>query len=249
MIGQLIYRSLIQWRSGLEPARFGQGIEQTRDRTTLPITDQSPNDDRIGEVPRQRRGAAWNYEAQAYIGGTTTPASKILKAAGERAINRFVAEGVTGDVLQNFVRLPNGNAVQGNKIIKGEAANAIIQAQKERVERSGRSTSQFDTGGGVDLVFMETASETDRAIIFQAAMQELERLSQQPDQCTPEALANLAYLLFQSPHNKKGSDAVIRTFLIVAGTYLTGEAPVLRQDVDLRAGTMAQDNFVQHATQ
>ncbi|MDQ3576911.1 MAG: hypothetical protein M3443_04775 [Actinomycetota bacterium] len=44
-----------------------------------------------------------------------------------------------------------------------------------------------------------------------------------------------AYLLYQAPRTKRGSDATNRTFLIAAGICLLGHTPVLRHDIDLRA--------------
>lgn len=193
-----------------------------------------------------RAGSAWSDEAQAWIGGEETPASHVVATAGDRALARFETEGVSGDVLQNWVHLPDGTAVPGNQIVRGEMAKRVVLDLKNGVEKRGLNVSQFETGG--NMVFMVTADEASRAAIFQAAMQELERFSQQPGQCTPETLANLAYLLFQAPQNKKGSDAVIRTFLVTAGTYLTNVTPVLPQDLDLRAGTMTQRQFIQYAT-
>jgi hypothetical protein len=238
-----VYETLTRWRSSLDAARLGQGVAQGRDRITTPITDESPNRDRVGNLGRLRAGATWSDEAQAWVGGLETPASRIVAEAGARAATRFDAEGITGDELQNTVHLPDGTVMRGNRIVRGEAAHQIALELKRGVAARGHDVGQFETGGE-DMMFTITADAADRAAIFQAALQEL--TSQQPGQCTREAWANVAYLLYQSPQYKKGSDAVIRTFLVAAGTHLVGEAPILPQDIDLRAYISTQDEFVRY---
>ncbi len=238
-----LYASLTQWRSGLAVARFERGVVHSRDRITLPITDASPNCDRIGRFGRLLAGSVWSDEAQAYVDGIPTPASRIMEAAGERARERFIAEDIPGDELQNMVRLPDGSVVCGNRIVKGHAARAVALELKRRVEARGHDVSQFETGVD-DIMFTITANEAGRRTIFQSAMQEL--ASQKSQECTPETWANIAYLLYQSPQYKRGSDAVIRTYLVAAGAYLLGSAPVLPQDIDLRAYTMSQNDFVSY---
>lgn len=238
-----MYGSITKWRSNLDAARLGKGIVQGKDRITTPITDKSPNRDRIGDLGRLRAGSSWSDDEQAWVGGEPTPASSVVAAAGERAHARFETEGVAGDRLQNTVRLPDGRLINGNEIIKGAAAKQLVLELKQGVEDRRLDVSQFETGG--DMIFMVTASEENRNLIFQAAMDELEKLSHQPNEWNQEAFANIAYLLFQSPQFKKGSDAVIRTFLVTAGAYL-GEVPKIPQDIDLRAGTMTQDDFIQY---
>lgn len=241
-----VYEGLTNWRSSLDAARLGKGVKQGRDRITTPITDESPNRDRVGHVGRLRDGAVWNDRTQAWTGGQETPASLVVAEAGSRALGRFEAEGVAGDELQNIIRLPDGSAVHGNRIVRGQTSRQIALELKRGVEARGLDVSQFETGGD-DMMFTITADSEDRQTIFGAALQEL--ADQTPGHCAPETWANVAYLLYQSPQYKKGSDAVIRTFLVTAGAYLMGRAPVLPQDIDLRAYTSSQDEFVRYVLQ
>lgn len=240
-----IYQSLTDWRSGLNAAHFGKGVVQGKDRITTPITDASPNRDRIGAVGRLRANSQWSDEAQSWVGGEQTPSSRVAERAGERVTRRFDAEAPDSDELQNIVRLPDGTAVNGNKIVRGRKAAQIAQEIKQGVAARGHDVSQFDTGG--DMMFTVTATEADRTRIFAAAMDRLQELSSLPkNEITDKDLAEVVYLLYQSPLNKKGSDAVTRPYYVVAGKYLQGKAPAVPQDIDLRAYTMSQDQFVQY---
>jgi hypothetical protein len=240
-----IYESLTLWRSRLDAGRLGQGIVQGKDRITTLITDGSPNRDRIGDPGRLRAGAAWSSDAQAWVGGEPTPASRAVAEAGKRAIARFEVEDNHGDELQNIIQLSDGSVLNGNRIVRGGLARRIALELRNGVAARGHDVSRFETGG--DLLFTVTADEADRITIFNAVMQVL--ANERPGQCSEQTWANIAYLLYQSPKYKKGSDAVIRTFLVVSGTYLLGYVPKLSQDIDLRAYTSTQSDFVDYMTQ
>lgn len=53
-----------------------------------------------------------------------------------------------------------------------------------------------------------------------------------------------AYLLYQAPRRKRGSDATIRTFLIAAGTHLLAYPPLILHDIDLRGYVRPAEQFV-----
>lgn len=68
----------------------------------------------------------------------------------------------------------------------------------------------------------------------------------EPGQASFDTWANIAYLLYQGPQKKRGSDAVLRSFLVASGTHLLGQPPILPQDIDLRAYAVGQDKFVDY---
>jgi hypothetical protein len=245
-----VYGEVTNWRFNLAVASSGhqfvegaQGIPAEAQRVLMPITDDATNRDRIGTNGRLRFRPEWDDTQQTFVGGQPTPASEISDTVGRIAEERFAAEGNATDTLQTAVTLPDGRVVNGNKLVRGETAKAIPQALKQGVAARGHDVSRFDLGGD-GIMFSETGTEADRAAIFEAAMDAL--ASEQPGQMSIDSWANTAYLLYQAPQYKRGTDAVIRTFLVAAGTRLLGEAPVVPQDVDLRAYTMGQEAFVEY---
>lgn len=244
----MAYRSLITWRSTISPAQFDQtNIAPRPKRLLTPINDADPNCDRIGVIGRLRASATWNEQTKTWIGGQPTPSSRIHEQAGIWAMERFAAEGNDSDRLHNIITLPDGSVCQGNSIVRGESARAIALHLKQGAITRRDNVSQFETGG--DCIFTVTASQADRTRIFLAAMNQLADLATYPrDNVLTQDLAEIAYLLFQAPIMKKGSDAVIRTYLVAATAYLQGRALVLPQDIDLRAYIAGQDNFILYFT-
>ncbi|MEU7184100.1 MULTISPECIES: hypothetical protein [Streptomyces] len=110
-----------------------------------------------------------------------------------------------------------------------------------RIAARGGDTSRIITTG--HLIYMASPPQTDSQAIFHHAMTLLAQ-----DHATPatalSAWLRAAYLLYQAPRTKRGSDATTRTFLIAAGTYLLHQPPVLLHDVDLHACVRPQDQFV-----
>ncbi|MFB7852384.1 hypothetical protein ACFC34_35960 [Streptomyces sp. NPDC056053] len=214
--------------------RLGTGITYSAERFRTPITAATINYDRLGPVGRLRDGAMWDEDSRTYQGGTATPAYDAMAAYGRAATDRFTAEGVTGDVLQNWIRLPDGRRVAGNRILRGEAARQIGAELAARVAARGLDASRMETGG--DPMYTATPHPTDADQLFAAAMEILADLG-----ITPESFATARYLLFQAPRTKKGSDAVTRTFTVAAGAVLLGaDAPALPADADLRCYVLGQ---------
>ncbi|MFE4540681.1 hypothetical protein ACFRKB_37385 [Streptomyces scopuliridis] len=232
------YQEVAAWRYELaarSTTRLGTGIAYSAARFRTPITAATTNFDRIGPVGRLRDGAKWDAASRTYRGGTATPAYDAMVTYGKAAAMRFAADGIEGDVLQNWVDLPDGRRVAGNRIIRGEAARAIGEELAARIAARGLDASQMETGG--EPMYTATPAPADSDTIFAAALETLA----DPD-ITPGAFATARYLLFQAPQTKKGSDAVNRTFTVAAGAALLGRsAPALPADIDLRCYVLGQD--------
>ncbi|MFE2498858.1 hypothetical protein [Streptomyces scopuliridis] len=232
------YQEVAAWRCEMaarSTTRLGAGIAYSAERFRTPITAGTTNFDRIGPVGRLRDGAKWDDSSHTYRGGTATPAYDAMVAYGKAATARFAAEGIEGDVLQNWVGLPDGRRVAGNRIIRGEAARAIGTELAARIAARGLDASQMEIGG--EPMYTATPAPTDSDTIFAAALETLA----DPD-ITPGSFATARYLLFQAPQTKKGSDAVTRTFTVAVGAALLGQsAPALPADIDLRCYVLGQD--------
>lgn len=127
------------------------------------------------------------------------------------------------------------------RLLRGAPARHAAAELAARIGARGGDTSRIVTGG--DLLYTATASEADRKEIFHAAMALLAR--HHPARCAAQtAWLRAAYLLYQAPRRKRGSDATIRTFLIATGTALLDHPPALWHDIDLRAYVQPQHQFV-----
>ncbi|NUR28224.1 MAG: hypothetical protein HOV83_20685 [Catenulispora sp.] len=127
--------------------------------------------------------------------------------------------------LQNVVTLRDGRTVNGNLL--------------------NRSIHHFG-------VTTETAAYADREVLRQASFETLAELETQRadegrlDPHDPELrqkFADAAYFLIQAPEMKRGSDAMMRTFLVTAHTQVFDAAPVLPQAIDLDGMVRGQDGF------
>ncbi|MFJ9841752.1 hypothetical protein ACIRYZ_15025 [Kitasatospora sp. NPDC101155] len=206
-----------------------------------PITDDNPNLFRIGEHERLRDGATWDPATRTYLGGAETPASRTMRRIAELIAARFT-QSPDVDVVCNRVTLPDGQAAHGMRLLRGSAAHNAAAVMVARVAARGGDTSRIATDGQL-LVYSASSPETDRRAIFRSAMTLLAQ-----DHTTPAAALTAwlqaAYLLYQAPRTKRGSDATTRTFLIAAGTHRLSRPPVLLHDVDLRAYVQPQDQFM-----
>ncbi|MBE1580462.1 hypothetical protein ACFORH_43145 [Amycolatopsis roodepoortensis] len=226
--------------------RRGAGIPLNHARYRTPITDSTTNYDRIGYVGRVRDGAHWDPAFRIYRGGAATPAFHTLMEAGRRALARYDAEAPHGAVLQNFVELPDGTLVLGNRLLRGYAADDAAKELTARIAARG-DTGRIDTGrietGGTPI-YTATATAADRARLYQAAITAFAAAL-----ITTDAAAALrswvhgAYCLYQAPQTKKGSDAVARVALIAFGTLALGHVPQLPHDIDLRGYVDGQTAF------
>lgn len=223
------YGDLIQWRAELArqtTERLGIGLNHDASRFTLSLRDGGANYDRLGYLGRLRENPIWDADRRIYYGGLPTPAHQIMLAYGRIAEKRFAVED--GDTLRNPVTLPDGATITGNSLVRGHEARRLGAALKARIRRRGADASRIETGG--EPVYAVTADDDDRERMFHAAMTVL----------ADAAFGDLGawqaarYLLYQSPMTKKGSDAVTRVFLVVAGSVLFGQPPILDHDIDLR---------------
>jgi hypothetical protein len=239
---EALYELVVEERADLKLLWKDRRVAQSNRNIQTLITDDSPNQDRVGDTGRFRVNPNWDEATQMWTGGEQTPAGEALISAGTWALNRFASVNEAGDVLQNKVSLPDGQKVLGNQIVRGSTATRRLVKLKENILSRGIDVGHFETGG--DIILLVSATESNRATIFNAVMHEFAKLAQQNKQCSREEFMNLVYLLFQSPKYKRGSDSVIRVFAAAASVYLTGEMIVLPKDVDLRAATMTQNDFV-----
>ncbi|MFE2104560.1 hypothetical protein ACFXAF_01600 [Kitasatospora sp. NPDC059463] len=224
------------------PHPSGRYDAASAEQFRTPITDDNPNLFRIGEHERFRDGATWDPATRTYLGGAETPASRTMRRIAALITERFTQwPGV--DVVCNRVTLPDGHgqAAHGMRLLRGSAAHNAAAVMVARVAARGGDTSRIVTDG--QLVYSASSPETDRRAIFRSAMTLLAQ-----DHRTPAAALTAwlqaAYLLYQAPRTKRGSDAATRTFLIAAGTHLLSRPPVLLHDVDLRAYVQPQDHFM-----
>lgn len=225
------YGTLTRWRAALArrtTRRFGIGLEHDPRRYVTTITEGGPNYDRLGYVGRLREDAVWDPERRVFRGGRVTPAHLIMIEYGRLAIARFGVEAPCGDTLRNPVTLPDGTRMHGNNLVRGAAAQRVAADLVARIARRGADASQIETGG--HPMYAVTAADRDRERMFHVAMTVLAGA----EDGDVSAWQAARYLLYQAPMIKKGSDAVIRTFLVTAGTVLLGRPPILEQDVDLR---------------
>ncbi|MFJ4577649.1 hypothetical protein ACIP4W_41195 [Streptomyces sp. NPDC088846] len=232
-----VHADLIAWRYDLAVAaggRLGQGIAHTPQRFRTPISEGNINYDRVGRVGRLCEGAEWDPASRTYVGGTPTPAAEAMLKYGRAAEARFDEEREHGDVLQNWVTLPDGRRISGNRIVRGEAAKGIAEELTARVAARGIDVSRMETGG--IPIYTATPTAQDSKALFAAALEILA----DPD-LTPETYLTARYCLFQAPQTKKGSDAVSRTFIVAVGALALGDAaPALPADIDLRCYVLGQ---------
>ncbi|MFJ1839888.1 hypothetical protein ACIOJ9_39265 [Streptomyces sp. NPDC088175] len=231
-----VHTDLVAWRYELAAAsagRLGQGIAHNAERFRTPIAANT-NYDRLGDVGRLRDGAEWNPGTRTYTGGRATPAYEAMVRYGQAAEHRFALDCVSGDVLQNWVTLPDGRRIPGNRIVRGEAATVIAEELTARVAARGVDVSRMETGG--TPIYTATPAPQDSEALFAAALEILA----DPD-LTPETYLTARYCLFQAPQTKKGSDAVGRTFAVAVGALALGDtAPALPADIDLRCYVLGQ---------
>ncbi|WP_395297232.1 hypothetical protein ACF9IK_30195 [Kitasatospora hibisci] len=231
-----------EWRyrtAVANPHPAGRYGAASTEQFRIPITDDNPNLFRIGEHERLRDGATWDSATRTYLGGAETPASRTMRRIAALIAARFTqSPGV--DIVCNRVTLPSGQAAHGMRLLRGNAAHSAAAAMVARVAARGGDTSRIVTDG--QLVYSASSPEADRRAIFRSAMILLAQDHTSPIAALT-AWLEAAYLLYQAPRTKRGSDATTRTFLIAAGTHLLGRPPVLLHDVDLRAYVQPQDQF------
>jgi hypothetical protein len=232
-----VHAGLVDWRYQLA-VRTGQrlavGVNFDAERFRTPIGEGNINYDRLGPIGRFREGSQWDEASRTYTGGVSTPAYEAMVRYGRLAEQRFAAEGVAGDTLQNRVLLPDGRRIAGNRILRGEAARATAAELAVRVAARGLDASRMETGN--QPIYTATPTPEDSTVLHAAGM----TLLADPT-VTVHRFLLARYMLFQAPQTKKGSDAVTRTFIVAVGAALFGDqAPALPADVDLQCYVLGQ---------
>ncbi|MFE3205961.1 hypothetical protein [Embleya sp. NPDC059237] len=125
-------------------------------------------------------------------------------------------------------------------LLRGRAAHHAAAEMVTRIAARGGDTSRIVTDG--HLIYGASAAESDRTAIFHNAIALLAQEHATPNVASA-AWLEAAYLLYQAPRRKRGSDATTRVFLVAAGACLLNRAPVLLNDVDLRAYVQPQHRF------
>lgn len=242
------HADVMRWRyeqARRAPRRLGEGLRHDPERFRMPLAQGGPNTDRLGPSGRLRAVATWDPELQVYRGGTPTPASEILEAYGKLALARFGEQWLPDDdVLLNVVSVPGSRRLlAGNRLVRGRAAQRIAAELVARVAARGRDTNTMEVGG--NPVYIVTADPVADDALFGIGLLLLAHAADPAEPAEPRtarvrAWQHARYLLYQAPRTKKGSDATTRTFLVAVGAALTGTAPVLEQDVDLRCMVLGQ---------
>lgn len=232
------YDAVVRWRRSVatvaEDARYGSAGRPAVSRYAVTIDEDGPNYDRLGVVGRFRRESRWDATTRTFVGGEETPASRIVAVYGDAALRRFAVEASDVDTLCNRVALPvTGGVVWGNSLVRGATAASIGSALAERVG-DRRGVSEVEVGG--EPIYAVTAYAESRRVLFAEAMTVLATA----DYGDWTAWWNAAYLLYQAPQYKKGSDACNRVFLVAVGAALLGQPPVIPHDIDLRCMVLGQ---------
>ncbi len=232
------YDAVVRWRRSVaavaEDARYDPAARPAVERYAVTLDEDGPNYDRLGVVGRFRRGSRWDESTRTFVGGQDTPASRIVAAYGDAAKCRFAVEAPHHDWLHNKVALPVASGtVPGNMLVRGHSARGIAHQLAARVT-ARRGTAEVETGG--EPIYAVTADGKWRQVLFAEAMSVLATAAYGDW----TAWWNAAYLLYQAPRYKKGTDAINRVFLVAVGAALLGEPPVVPQDIDLRCVVLGQ---------
>ncbi|WP_020519504.1 hypothetical protein [Catelliglobosispora koreensis] len=91
------------------------------------------------------------------------------------------------------------------------------------------------------MLYIASALEHKRRVIFRWAMWLLAMPGGEGH--AAERWVRAAYLLYQAPRHKRGVDAVVRTFLVPVGLYLSGSPSMLPHQLDLLAYAHSQPEF------
>ncbi|MFI9008845.1 hypothetical protein ACIGNX_16625 [Actinosynnema sp. NPDC053489] len=232
------YDAVVLWRRSVaastEDARYEGANRPAAGRFAVMLDEAGPNYDRLGVVGRFRRGSRWDESTRTFLGGQDTPASRVMAVYGEAALRRFAVEAPHDDWLYNKVALPvTGGTVPGNMLVRGHSARGVAHRLAVRVT-ARRGTAEVETGG--EPLYAVTADSKWRQVLFAEAMTMLASATY----WDRTAWWNAAYLLYQAPLFKKGSDACNRVFLVAVGAALLGQPPVLPHDLDLRCMVLGQ---------
>ncbi|MGW4110187.1 hypothetical protein ACWEFJ_04860 [Actinosynnema sp. NPDC004786] len=232
------YDAVVRWRRSVaavaDDPRYHPGNRPAVERFAATLDEAGPNYDRLGVVGRFRRGSRWDAATRTFVGGQDTPASRVVAAYGDAALRRFAVEAPHADWLHNTVALPvTGGTVRGNALVRGDAAREVAARLGARVT-ARRGTAEVETGG--EPLYAVTAADDVRPVLFTEAMTVLATAAEGDW----TAWWTAAYLLYQAPRFKKGSDACNRVFLVAVGAAMLGGPPIVPHDLDLRCMVLGQ---------
>ncbi|WP_410784986.1 hypothetical protein [Kribbella sp. C-35] len=127
--------------------------------------------------------------------------------------------------LHNPVNLPDGRTIRGNLLDQEFHPGLVITGTARFEDREQLRRASFEILA--DL-------ETQRA--------DTERLDPQDPELR-QKFTDAAYCLIQGPEMMRGSDSIMRTFLVAAHTRVFDAAPVLPQAIDLDGMVRGQEGF------
>jgi hypothetical protein len=164
-----------------------------------------------------------------------SPAWKLLSELEGVALERLGRDAH----LQNVVTLRDGSTVNGNHL-------HFVAAPRD--PNTGAPYPEYP-----DQVRTETAAYADREVLRRASFEALAELEEARaagtanprDPAQRQAFVDAAYFLVQGPEFRRGSDAIMRTFLATAHTRVFDAAPVLPQAIDLDGMVRGQEGFNQ----
>ena len=256
-----LYLRLERWRYELAVKHgtesSGAAAPQDAQRFLDLITDDSPNVDPVGSsVGFWHKDYLWDEDQGRYVGDGETPASRLVAEVGEWATARFEQEDNSGSFLQNEVIFPDGIIIngkftaKGTSIARGQSAYKHDREGLKRAQRRGdapKSTQWDKINNDGGIIYLETATENERKDIREALYKYLTVLEAKHQKGTPVTIrewAEAAYLSYQSPQNKKGSDAVSRVYLMTLARRWLRPIPKMPDAIDWLAYTVGQDRFV-----
>ena len=168
-------------------------------------------------------GMGYRVTPDEWLPDRESPAFKMLAKLATVGLERLNGSSR----LQNRVDLRNGRQVDGNAL-------QLVP-------------------GPPDEVQTRTAEPDDREVLRRASFEALAELDEAraaggTDPKDPEQrqmFVDAAYFMVQGPEFKRGSDAIMRTFLATAHTRVFDAAPVLPQAIDLDGMVRGQEGFNQ----
>jgi hypothetical protein len=129
--------------------------------------------------------------------------------------------------LRNMVNLPGGRTIKGNLLDQEFYPGQVITGTAAFADREQLRQASFEI-----LADLETQRPGK------------DRLDSQDPELR-QKFSDAAYCLIQGPEMQRGSDSIMRTFLVAAHTRVFDAAPVLPQAIDLDGMVRGQEGFNQ----
>jgi hypothetical protein len=220
---------------------------------TRPIALNYPNNDQWGRhVPKFLEN------------GLETPASSMADRIGKIILERFEREAPEEEIIVQRVKLPPGNlappslllppedhggnssVLEGNSLIRGEAADGIADELARRLKFVGVSNPSFGPKG--EKVFTRTAPGVNSLLFLNAANAEFHNLLERPrnfdNPADMHTFANAVHLHYMGVPNKRGGDALIRLKSAVLFAIAFGVTPVIPEELDAQNYVRSQDDAI-----